>query len=116
MLHRDIKPENILISDDYQLRLIDLGLAIDNHSLVDSKVVVGSMPFIAPEIHKSASYSAKSDIFALGVLYYLMATRNYPFKIAKLTDPSYILLVQANSSKFWSSKKISGDIATPSFK
>lgn len=48
MLHRDIKPENILISDDYQLRLIDLGLAIDNHSLVDSKVVVGSMPFIAP--------------------------------------------------------------------
>ena len=47
IVHRDIKPENVLVTENYSLRLIDLGIAIHEDEQCDT-TVVGTKPFIAP--------------------------------------------------------------------
>lgn len=77
IVHRDIKPENILFSNkrDYTtLKLIDFGLATakkDNKS-------VGTPYYMSPEMIDGQS-CAKSDIWSVGVIVYLMLTDKFPF-------------------------------------
>ena len=58
---------------------MDLGLAIEEDE-ENQILTVGTKSFMAPEILKSKKYSHKSDIFAMGVLYYALATGYYPFR------------------------------------
>ena len=71
-------------------------------------MIVGTRPFIAPEILKKRRYSFKSDLFAVGVLFFTLAFGSYPFREARITDPQYFLLMQGNYEKFWSKLKKGG--------
>ena len=78
IVHRDIKPENILFSNkrDYtSLRLIDFGLATSGNK---DKKSVGTPYYMAPEMINGES-CAKSDVWSVGVIVYLMLTGKYPF-------------------------------------
>ena len=78
IIHRDIKPENIIFSNknDYSsLKLIDFGLATQKKT--DNKSV-GTPYYMSPEMIKG-NYSDKSDIWAIGVILYLMLTDKFPF-------------------------------------
>ncbi|CAD7927134.1 unnamed protein product [Amoebophrya sp. A120] len=77
LLHRDIKPENILLSNGV-LKIIDFGLA-DFLDRIDSRMRCGTCHYMAPEIHTSCKYSAQSDVFAIGVLLFVMLTGVHPF-------------------------------------
>ena len=79
IVHRDIKPENILFSNkrDYtSLRLIDFGLATSNNK---DKKSVGTPYYMSPEMINGES-CAKSDIWSVGVIVYLMLTGKFPFE------------------------------------
>lgn len=67
VIHRDIKSNNILITKDKNVKIIDLGLALDDESqrLTQENKVVGSVFYMAPEICLANSKpSVRSDIYA----------------------------------------------------
>lgn len=83
--HLDLKLENILVGDDLQLKICDLGFA----QMIDKPVTrfQGSIGYMAPEAHTSRSYSGRTaDLFSLGVILYTMHFQAPPFVKAAETD------------------------------
>ncbi len=78
IMHRDIKPENILITPEGVLKLLDFGTAKDVTRRSISSTVIGSRPYMAPEQIMGRSRLA-SDVWALGVILYALATDFLPF-------------------------------------
>jgi len=78
VMHRDIKPNNIIIQPDGVLKLLDFGAAKILQDKDISATVVGSRPFMAPEQIMGES-ERRSDIWAIGVLMYLLYTGELPF-------------------------------------
>ncbi|EAX94352.1 CAMK family protein kinase [Trichomonas vaginalis G3] len=83
--HRDIKPSNFLIDKYGRIRLSDFGLSTFQTYDEKCSEYVGTHFFMAPEIyaHKKdgSSYNPiLSDIWAIGVTLYFIATRRFPFQ------------------------------------
>lgn len=84
--HGDLKPENVLIDADYRIKLIDFGLArvIPRDELGQEGLLVdlvGTEVMIAPEMLNQVPYRAsETETFSLGVLLFVMAHFDYPFK------------------------------------
>ena len=78
IMHRDIKPGNIIIQPDGTLKLLDFGVAKILGEKEISGTMVGSRPFMAPEQIMGKS-ERRSDIWAIGVLMYLLYTGELPF-------------------------------------
>ncbi|CAG9326659.1 unnamed protein product [Blepharisma stoltei] len=79
--HRDIKLENILIDKYNNIKLIDFGFSTYVSSDKKNTVFCGTPSYMAPEIIARRGYQAASaDIWALGVLLYVLLCGNYPFR------------------------------------
>ena len=78
IMHRDIKPTNIIIQSDGTLKLLDYGAAKLLKDKDISATMVGSRPFMAPEQLMGES-ERRSDIWAIGVIMYLLYTGDLPF-------------------------------------
>jgi calcium-dependent protein kinase len=80
--HRDLKPENILFStieEDSQLKLIDFGLSkVFNGDDNTMKGTVGTTFYMAPEVI-TGKYNEKCDVWACGVILYIMLCGKPPF-------------------------------------
>ncbi len=85
IMHRDIKPENMIIQPSGNLKLIDFGIAKDMSRQSISKTVVGSKPFMSPEQIMGRS-SLASDVWAMGVVLYILFTDSLPFYAANEKD------------------------------
>lgn len=80
IIHRDLKPANIMITDDWDIKLTDFGIARpENSQLTHHNEIVGSVCYIAPEIWIGEEPSSKVDLYSLGVVLYELATGNVPF-------------------------------------
>lgn len=83
VVHLDIKPSNLLRRPDGTIALIDFGLS--HHELLPDllgeqfHVPMGTGPYIAPEQVLGARNDPRSDLFALGVTLYHLATGERPF-------------------------------------
>jgi eukaryotic-like serine/threonine-protein kinase len=81
--HLDLKPSNVILRDDGEAVLIDFGLS--RHEQLPDLVAeefddpVGTGPYIAPEQVLRERGDPRSDIFALGVILYFLATGQRPF-------------------------------------
>lgn len=82
-IHLDLKPENILFREDGTAVLVDFGIArhAELPDLVEEElhVPVGSGASIAPEQLQGRRSDPRSDLFALGVIAYQLATGRLPF-------------------------------------
>ena len=81
IVHRDIKPENIMLSQPgsiKELKVIDFGTAKRLAPGTQLKEIVGTAYYMAPEIF-SRSYDEKVDIWACGVILYILITGLPPF-------------------------------------
>ena len=81
IVHRDLKPENILMdndTDDLTIKLIDWGCAQTIKSAKQSKQADGTTYYIAPEVLKG-EYDEKCDIWACGVIFYILLCGYPPF-------------------------------------
>jgi len=104
--HRDIKPQNTLLDSNYNIKICDFGLSkqTDNASLMQTRL--GTLPFQAPELLMGREYDFGVDIFALGVLYFLMLTGGVPpFKSAVTTDKWFKCIAGKAQDKFWKRHK-----------
>lgn len=80
IIHRDVKTPNVFLSETWEAKLGDMGLA-KVLERPNSKAVTfcGSPYYMSPEIFSCKPYDSKSDIWALGVIVYEMATLERPF-------------------------------------
>jgi eukaryotic-like serine/threonine-protein kinase len=81
LVHRDVKPQNILLTADGRVKLADFGiaLALGADSATRTGTVLGSVHYLAPEVARGESATPLSDIYALGVVLYEMATAYLPY-------------------------------------
>ncbi|MEO7145069.1 MAG: serine/threonine-protein kinase [Bryobacteraceae bacterium] len=83
VVHRDLKPENIMIDADDRIKLIDFGIAgsAGMRRLTFAKLTetMGTPEYISPEQVKGKRGDARSDVYALGIMFYEMLTGRTPF-------------------------------------
>ena len=82
IVHRDIKLENFLIMQEdlsLKVKMIDFGFAIEIKENDKIKEKLGSLNYMAPEIHLDKDYDYKVDMWAIGVVLYNMLSRKQPF-------------------------------------
>ena len=81
ILHQDLKSENVLIDRFGDVKIGDFGVARFGPELTDSrKRLVGSAPYMAPEIWMGQGSSVSTDLYALGILGYELLTGQRPFE------------------------------------
>lgn len=87
VIHRDIKPANLLLRRDGVVKLSDFGMAMSSYGSKEftANMRVGTPFFNAPETWAGRPASPASDIYALGVTYFLMLTGKLPF-VARSMD------------------------------
>jgi hypothetical protein len=90
VLHRDLKPANIMLDENGIARVMDFGIAVEatgtlSGTFVDSRGVSGTLRYMPPEQHYGKATRA-SDIYALGVCLYEMATGYLPFNAPSVPE------------------------------
>ena len=82
IIHRDLKPQNILIKDDGTIKITDFGIAVALNStqLTQTNSVMGSVHYIPPEQASGKGSTIRSDIYAMGILFYELLTGSLPFR------------------------------------
>jgi serine/threonine protein kinase len=96
VIHRDIKPGNCRVLPDGTLKVLDFGLAFHPNGGAGGLQLVGTYPYMAPELfHSRPQYSEKSDIWAAGVTLYQLLTGRLPFTGSTLPELKSNILQQA---------------------
>lgn len=89
VVHRDVNPSNLMVTEGNHLRLLNLGLAksldAGSPNVTAAGSLVGTPTYISPEqLTDPGNVSAKSDLYAVGVLLFQMATGHLPFHSTSL--------------------------------
>ena len=97
VVHRDLKPENVFVDHLGQVRFLDFGLARD--TLADTKftqtgMVLGTPAYMAPEQFGAGLVDARTDLFAVGVIFYELLSGRLPHPGSDLRTIIYHLLTQ----------------------
>lgn len=87
-IHRDLKPENILVSKEGNVKLTDFGIAFHDslEHVTTEGSLLGTPLYMSPEQINNLPVTPASDIFALGTIFYQMATKEHPFAAPRIGE------------------------------
>ncbi|MCC6551888.1 MAG: serine/threonine protein kinase [Polyangiaceae bacterium] len=97
LVHRDVSPQNLLVGYDGIVKVVDFGVAKAASNLQRTRVgeVKGKVPYMSPEQGRGEQVDRRSDIFALGIVFYQLVTGKHPFMadsepatLRRIGDPS----------------------------
>ena len=85
LVHCDLHGGNIVLLDKYHNGsntplICDLGLSRSVNSCESDSTIRGVLPFIAPEVFHTCTFTQKSDVYSFGIIMYLIATSEPPFR------------------------------------
>jgi hypothetical protein len=86
VLHRDLKPANVMIDGRGHVRITDFGLAVAAGEELPEADVSGTPPYMAPEQFAGKGASVRSDIYALGLIFYEVFTGKRAFEAKTLAE------------------------------
>jgi serine/threonine protein kinase len=101
VLHRDLKPSNILVAPDGTVKLLDFGIAklLDDESagLATTLTLDGGQVltprYAAPEQLRGEALTTATDVYALGVLLYLLLSGRHPTSTGDEAPPEIVQAV-----------------------
>jgi len=120
IIHGDLKLENLLLGGDFSLKIADFSFA--SYALEETTVPVqrqrlGTIGYMAPELIGNGEYVGQTnDIFACGVILFLMVVGHPPFQKASVQDMMYKFIIKQHFSQFWKQFESRGITFTDSFK
>src|SRR6185312_5688291 len=85
LVHSNLHGGNIVVHDDWRYNAItplicDFGLSRSVNSRKSNANIQGDLSFIAPEVFSTRKFTRESDIYSFGIIMYLMATGEPPFR------------------------------------
>eukprot|EP00010_Vexillifera_abyssalis_P008033 CAMPEP_0201545060 /NCGR_PEP_ID=MMETSP0173_2-20130828/1623_1 /ASSEMBLY_ACC=CAM_ASM_000268 /TAXON_ID=218659 /ORGANISM="Vexillifera sp., Strain DIVA3 564/2" /LENGTH=552 /DNA_ID=CAMNT_0047953367 /DNA_START=6 /DNA_END=1664 /DNA_ORIENTATION=- len=90
VMHRDLKPQNLLMTsadlDKAVLKITDFGFAraLEQSQVADT--LCGSPLYMAPEILRGESYSAKADLWSVGSIFFELLTGHPPYPCSSIIE------------------------------
>ena len=81
VIHRDLKPSNIMRDDAGRVVIMDFGLArtLQGDGMTQTGMMIGTMEYMSPEQAMGKELDARSDQFAVGLIFYELLTGFMPF-------------------------------------
>lgn len=95
LAHRDLKLDNCVVNSEGIVKIIDFGGAAvfkypESDRIHDAAGVVGSDPYLAPEMLVHRSYDPRpTDVWSCAIVFCCMLMRKFPWKIPKASDSSF---------------------------
>eukprot|EP00827_Trimyema_finlayi_P003246 TRINITY_DN298_c0_g1_i8.p1 TRINITY_DN298_c0_g1~~TRINITY_DN298_c0_g1_i8.p1 ORF type:complete len:330 (-),score=99.97 TRINITY_DN298_c0_g1_i8:13-1002(-) len=102
--HRDLKPENLLYDELFNLKVADFGFANVKQNMHSewNYTKLGTPAYMAPELHYGQPYKAERvDVFAAGIILFILIAGTPPFNEAKKNDPYYKYFANGQPETFW---------------
>jgi eukaryotic-like serine/threonine-protein kinase len=80
VIHRDIKPHNVIIDEEGRAKVTDFGIARAGASdMTETGSIMGTAQYLSPEQAQGHAVSARSDLYAIGIVLYEMLAGRVPF-------------------------------------
>lgn len=95
LAHRDLKLDNCVVDARGIVKIIDFGSAVVfsypfTKNLIEAQGVVGSDPYLAPEVCVFSKYDPRPvDVWSVAIIYCCMMLKKFPWKVPKMTDSSF---------------------------
>ncbi|MBA3699751.1 MAG: protein kinase [Planctomycetes bacterium] len=93
IVHRDIKPGNMMVTTKGLLKLMDFGLvrvaSTQDTGLTMAGTIMGTVSYFSPEQGRGDRCDCRTDIYAIGVVFYELLTRRLPFTGGDATSVIY---------------------------
>ncbi|MEX0597421.1 MAG: serine/threonine-protein kinase [Candidatus Paceibacterota bacterium] len=117
VVHRDLKPHNILIKKDHQqnqqqnqqskliIKIADFGLSAFTEDGSLMKTMCGSPLYMSPEIIEHQKYTAKSDLWSIGIIIYQLIYHRHPYENCK-NYAELVKLIKTEPIKYPSSPPV----------
>jgi len=82
IIHRDLKPQNIMRDKAGRILVMDFGLArsVQSEGMTQTGALLGTIEYMSPEQAMGKTLDQRSDLFAVGLIFYELLSGKMPFK------------------------------------
>ena len=98
IVHRDLKPANLMLTDAGVVKVMDFGIArvSGTERMTSDGLMVGTPAYMSPEQVRGGEVDGRTDLYAVGVVFYRLLTAKLPFGGTRRDDP-----VAPTNSRRW---------------
>jgi serine/threonine protein kinase/tetratricopeptide (TPR) repeat protein len=82
VIHRDLKPQNVMCDKAGRILVMDFGLArsVESKGMTQTGALMGTVEYMSPEQSMGKQLDQRSDLFAIGLIFYELLTNETPYK------------------------------------